>query len=87
MKVYVLIERLYNYESGEEDTSFIDGVYTTKEKAENNMKKRIKDYVENFDFLEDEYNTQETSCKVLFYDFQENWNNHIEIEIIESEVE
>ena len=87
MKVYVLIERIYNYDSGEENTSFIDGVYATKEKAIEEMTKEIQNNIENFGFIEDTDNALYTDRKTLFWSYQENWNNYIELEIIESEVQ
>ena len=87
MKVYVLIERDYNYDSGEENTSFVDGVYVTKEKAIKRMAEEIKNNIENFGFVEDADNVLYSDTKTLFWSYQENWNNYIEFEIIESEVE
>ena len=87
MKVYVLIERIYNYDSGEENTSYIDGVYNTKQKALDKMQEEIKHNLEDFDFVEDTDNATKENYKILFYNYQENWQNYIEFEVIESEVE
>lgn len=87
MKVYVLIERIYNYDSGEENTSYIDGVYSSKEKAMKKMQKEIKHNIKDFNFVEDTDNKITQNTKIIFYDYQENWQNYIEFEIIESEVE
>ena len=83
MKVYILLERLYNYDSGEESTSFVDGVYSTKEKAIQKMYEEIQHNIEDFNFVEDTDNITKEDFKILFYDYQENWNNYIEFEIIE----
>lgn len=87
MKVYILIERIYNYDSGEENTSCIDGVYNTKQKALDKMQEEIKHNINDFEFVEDTDNEQKKDFKILFYNYQENWQNYIEFEIIESEVE
>lgn len=87
MKVYVLIERIYNYDSGEENTSYIDGVYNTKQKALDKMQEEIKHNIEDFNFVEDTDNKITQNTKIIFYDYQENWQNYIEFEVIESEVE
>lgn len=87
MKVYVLVERIYNYDSGEENTSYIDGVYNTKQKALDKMQEEIKHNINDFNFVEDTDNKITQNTKIIFYDYQENWQNYIEFEIIESEVE
>lgn len=87
MKVYVLIERIYNYDSGEENTSYIDGVYNTKQKALDKMQEEIKHNINDFNFVEDTDNKITQNTKIIFYDYQENWQNYIEFEVIESEVE
>ena len=87
MKVYVLIERIYNYDSEEENRSYIDGVYYKKEDCKKKMQEEIKHNLEDFGFIEDSDNATKEDSKILFYDYQENWQNYIEFEIIESEVE
>ena len=87
MKVYVLVERIYNYDSGEENTSYIDGVYNTKQKALDKMQEEIKHNIKDFNFVEDTDNKITQNTKIIFYDYQENWQNYIEFEVIESEVE
>lgn len=86
MKVYILVERIYNYDSGEENTSYIDGVYSAKQKAIDKMQEEIKHNLEDFGFIEDSDNATKENCRILFYDYQENWQNYIEFEIVESEV-
>ena len=87
MKVYVLVERIYNYDSGEENTSYIDGVYNTKQKALDKMQEEIKHNIEDFNFVEDTDNKITQNTKIIFYNYQENWQNYIEFKVIESEVE
>lgn len=86
MKVYILLEKVFNYDSSENIDSYIDGVYCTKEKAIQAMNEEIKHNIKDFDFIEDTDNTTKELIKILFYDFQENWQNYIEFEIIEKEV-
>ena len=86
MKVFVLIERIYNYDSGEENTSWIDGIYYKKEDCKKRLNEEIKHNIEDFEFIEDTDNTLKEDYKILFYNYQENWNNYIELEIIEEEV-
>lgn len=86
MKVFILIERIYNYDSGEENTSWIDGIYYKKEDCKKRLNEEIKHNIEDFEFVEDTDNTLKEDYKILFYNYQENWNNYIELEIIEEEV-
>lgn len=86
MKVFVLIERIYNYDSGEENKSWIDGIYYKKEDCKKRLNEEIKHNIKDFEFVEDTDNTLKEDYKILFYNYQENWNNYIELEIIEEEV-
>lgn len=81
-KVYILLQQVFAIDT--EGGADIIGVYTTREKAEEKQKTLIKDDVENWDFIEDTQNNE--NCKILFYGFQENWDNYIEYSIIEMEV-
>lgn len=85
-KIYILLEKVFNYDASENIDSYIDGVYSTKEKAIKAMKKEIKHNIEDFDFIEDTDNTTKELSKILFYGYQENWQNYIEFEIIEKEI-
>ena len=94
MKVYILKEFISNCDGGENPTSTINGVFTTREKAIEERRKEIVDNVLNFGFIIDEelknkYKKEEIKnidLITLFWDYQENWNNYIELEIIEKEV-
>lgn len=90
MKVYVLKEIYYNYDVGLENTCNID-VFTTKEKAIEKRRKLIIDNTLNYNYIIDEdlrkKNHKNLKLITLFYDFQENWQNYIEFEIEEKEVE
>lgn len=81
-KVYILLQQVFKIDT--EGGADIIGVYTTREKAEEKQKTLIKDDVENWDFIEDTQNNE--NCKILFYGFEENWDNYIEYSIIETEV-
>jgi len=93
VKVYILKENFYNYDSGEEPTSIVD-VFSTREKAVEERKKVIQDNILDFDFIIDtdllkQYTKEEVlNCDfiTLFYSFQKNWQNYIELEIEEKEV-
>lgn len=87
MKVYVLIERIYNYDSlGDEYSSWIDGAFYKKEDCKKKMQEEIKHNIQDFDFVEDTDNKIKEDYKILFYGYQENWNNYIEFEIIEEDL-
>ena len=85
-KEYILLEKVFNYDASENIDSYIDGVYNTKEKATKQMQEEIKHNIEDFDFVEDIDNATKKLNKILFYNYQENWQNHIEFEIIEKEI-
>ena len=86
MKVYVLIEKNYNYDC-EDPTSEVVGIYKNIWKAETERQKLIQDNVNNFDFVRDSQNKNELlGTETIFYNYQENWNNYIEFEIVEKEV-
>ena len=67
MKVYVLIEKIYNYDSGEENTSYIDGVYYKKEDCKKKMQEEIKHNLEDFNFIEDSDNATAETKPLLIY--------------------
>lgn len=77
MKVYVLIEQGEDFDGY---YSEILGVYKEKQKAINNKEILIQDNIKNNGFVEDE-NANENILPdntIIFYDYQENWNNYIE---------
>lgn len=86
MKVYILLEKVFNYDGMENKDSYIDGVYNTIDKAVEAMQKEIEHNINNFNFIEDTDNITKEHTKILFYDYQENWQNYIEFGIIEKEV-
>ena len=91
MNVYILKQNFYNYDCAEEPTSVILGAYTTRKKAIEERRKNIVDNVLNYGFIPDEElkgkDTKTIDLITLFWNFQENWKNYIELEIIEKEIE
>ena len=87
MKVYILFEEVFGTE---EKYTEILGAYTTKEKAIEQLKKIIDNNIKHNNFVLDEMNNHKPEAlqnhTIIFYDYQENWNNYIEYIIIEKEV-
>lgn len=86
MKVYVLLEKVFNFDGMENIDSYIDGVFDSLEKAKIQMQKEIEHNMEEFNFVEDTENQLKELEKTIFYDYQENWKNYIEFKIVEKEV-
>lgn len=85
-KVYILLEKVFNYDGMENTDSYINGVFKNLDDAKNAMQNEIKHNIKDFDFVEDTLNAIKELSKIIFYDYQENWQNYIEFEIIEKEV-
>lgn len=81
MKVYVLNEFVYSVDDG--ICSNILGTYKNKKDAEKKRDLIIQDNIKNYGFVTDEEKHETT---IIFLEHQENWDNYIEYEIIESEV-
>lgn len=86
MKVYILLEKVFNYDGMENTDSYIVGVFEKLIEAKICMQNEIYNNVVEFDFVEDEKNDEKELEKIIFYDYQENWQNYIEFEIVEEEV-
>lgn len=87
MKVYVLLNRYYGELLSATATSAeVLGVYADKEKAKEAMLKQVVADSQD-DWVQDEQYKKGADAVVMFYGYQENWNNYYETEIIESEVE
>lgn len=82
MKVYILIEQVYRIDT--DNGAEIIGVYKSKTNAEEKQNKLIKNNIKYWDFVED--TERNGNYKIIFYSFQENWDNYIKYKIIESEV-
>lgn len=86
MKVYILLEQVFP--QCEEPYSEILGVFQNREDAEKERQKTIQDNIDNFDFVRDENeNKNILNSEIIFFGYQENWDNYIEYQIIEKEVE
>ena len=82
MKVYVLV-----FPQCENPYTEILGVYKTIEQAEEEQEKTIIDNIKNFDFVRDENaNNSFKNDTIIFFRYQENWDNYIEYRIIEKEI-
>lgn len=86
MKVYVLLEKVFNFDGMENIDSYIDGVFDSLEKAKIQMQKEIEHNIKEFNFVEDTENQLKELEKTIFYGYQENWQNYIKFQIIEKEV-
>lgn len=81
MKIYILKEFVYSTSDG--TYSNILGAFKNKKDAEALQELTIKDNLENYGFVRDK-ETHKTT--IIFLGFQENWDNYIEYEIIETEL-
>lgn len=82
MKIYILQE--FGYSSCDETYADIIGAYTNKIDAEKKQNELIQDNIENYDFVRDE----ETHKRpIIFFKFQENWDEYIEYNITETEIQ
>ena len=83
-KIYILIQNSYNEEGA--NSEIIQAFYN-KEKAIQARQILIIDNITNYGFVKDEQNKSDNDKLItLFWDYQENWNDYIELEIIEKEV-
>lgn len=85
MKVYILVQNSFSEEG---TSSEIIQVFYNKEKAIQTRQVLVIDNIMNYDFVKDEQNKSDKDKTItLFRNYQENWNNYIELKIVESEVE
>ena len=86
MKVYILKENIYNFECADPSSNII-GVYKNIWHAEEERQQMISNNVNNHGFVRDEQKSNNIlGIETIFYNYQENWKNYIEYEIIEKEV-
>lgn len=86
-KIYILYEEVFGTD---ERYTEILGAYSTHKKACKELKNTIDENIKHHNFVLDE----QDNCKaevfknhtIIFYDYQENWNNYIEYIIVEKEV-
>ncbi len=86
MKVYILLEKVFNYDGMENTDSYIDGVFKNLNNAKITMQNEIENNIKEYNFIEDTDNEIKELNKIIFYNYQKNWQNYIEFEIIEKEV-
>ena len=86
MEVYILLEKIFNYDGMENTDSYIDGVSKDLNDAKITMQNEIENNIKEYNFIEDTDNEIKELNKIIFYDYQENWQNYIEFEIIKKEV-
>ena len=81
----VLLEEVYP--QCENPYSEIIGAYKTIKEAQKEQENTIQDNIENFGFVRDENASKSfKNDTIIFYNYQENWDNYIEYRIIEKEV-
>lgn len=76
-RIYILVQKFYLNDTQENDFEIM-GAYTTFTEAKEELEKIKKDNIENFGFVQDINN----KC-IIFQEYQENWNNYIEYDIID----
>lgn len=87
-KVYIV------YQLGYDGTNILEilGVYDTYDKAEKVYLQNINDNIEDYDYCVDEecndriYELIHRMTRLFKGDYQENWDNYLEIHIEEQEV-
>ena len=85
MKIYILLEKVFP--QCEAPYTEIIGVYKNINNAQKEQEKIINDNIENFNFVKDENASKVfKNDTIIFYSYQENWDNYIEYKIIEKEV-
>lgn len=86
-KVYVLMETDYNTEGDTAVISEILSVCEDLEHAKKVMQEEMQRNIEDFEFVSDSDNEGKELSKILFWNYEENWDNYIEFNIIEKEIE
>lgn len=80
-RIYVLIQKFYLNDTQENDFEIV-GAYANFTKAKEELEKIKKDNIENFGFVQDIDDEL-----IIFQEYQENWNNYIEYNIIDKIIE
>lgn len=86
-KVYLLIETDYNTDGDLAVDNEILGIYEDLEHAKKVMHEEMQRNIEDYEFVSDSDNESKELSKILFWNYEENWNNYIEFNIIEKEIE
>lgn len=76
-KIYILVQKFYLNDTQENDFEII-GAYAKFTEAKEELEKIKKDNIKNYGFVQDNDNEW-----IIFQEYQENWNNYIEYDIID----
>ena len=79
-KIYILVQKFYLNDTQENDFEIV-GVYAKFTEAKEELEKIKKDNIENYGFVQDNDNKW-----IIFQEYQENWNNYIEYNIIDKTI-
>lgn len=76
-RIYILVQKFYLNDTQENDFEIV-GAYAKFSEAKEELEKIKKDNIENYGFVQDNDNKW-----IIFQEYQENWNNYIEYDIID----
>lgn len=76
-RIYILVQKFYLNDTQENDFEIV-GAYAKFSEAKEELEKIKKDNIENYGFVQDNNNKW-----IIFQEYQENWNNYIEYDIID----
>lgn len=76
-RIYILVQKFYLNDTQENDFEIV-GAYAKFSEAKEELEKIKKDNIENYGFVQDNDNKW-----IIFQEYQENWNNYIEYNIID----
>lgn len=76
-RIYILVQKFYLNDTQENDFEIV-GAYANFTEAKEELEKIKKDNIENYGFVQDNDNKW-----IIFQEYQENWNNYIEYDIID----
>lgn len=76
-RIYILIQKFYLNDTQENDFEIV-GSYANFTKAKEKLEKIKKDNIGNFGFIQDINDKW-----IIFQEYQDNWNNYIEYDIID----
>ena len=79
-RYYILVQKFYLNDTQENDFEIV-GVYAKFTEAKEELEKIKKDNIENYGFVQDNDNKW-----IIFQEYQENWNNYIEYNIIDKTI-
>lgn len=85
-EVYILKLKLFNYDSGGEPSFIIGGVFENETDAIRTINEMVKE-AKSYGMAEDKDNSVYKNKKIVFFGYQENWNNYEEYEIEKTFVE